>query len=87
MDIVTYALLKNSGGGGGGSIQKDSLPVASAFELGKIYQYIGENTLEFTNGCFYKCVEGETPGTYKWEGIGVEDPDTFEDDPIDFNNF
>ena len=73
-------------GGGGGSIQVDVFPTASAAELGNIYQYIGGNTLTYTNGCFYKCVVGDTPGTYKWEPISVEDPDTYEDDPIDFDH-
>ena len=74
-------------GGDGSSIQVTTFPTASASELGNIYQYIGSSTLEFTNGCFYKCVQGDTPGTYKWEPIGVEDSDTYEDDPIDFNNW
>ena len=73
--------------GGGGSSQVVSFPTASASELGKIYQYIGNNTLEYTNGCFYKCVVGETPGTYKWEAVGVEAQDTYEDEPIDFDNW
>jgi len=73
-------------GGSGDSIQVTSFPPASASEFGNIYQYIGNNTLEYTNGCFYKCVLGDTPGTYKWAPVSVEDPDTYEDDPIDFNN-
>lgn len=71
---------------GGGGSQVTTFPTPSAEELGNIYQYIGNSTLEFKNGCFYKCVSGTTPGTYEWEPISVEDPDTYEDDPIDFNN-
>ena len=72
-------------GGSGDSIQVTSLPVASASELGNIYQYIGNNTLQYTNGCFYKCVLDSTTGTYEWKGVGVEDPDTYENDSIDFD--
>ena len=73
-------------GGSGESIQVTTFPTASASELGNIYQYVGTTTLQYTNGCFYKCVVGSTPGTYEWKAVGVEDPDTYEDDPIDFNN-
>ena len=74
-------------GGSGDSIQVTSFPPASASELGNIYQYVGNNTLEYTNGCFYKCVPGITLGTYEWKAIVVEDGDVYEDDPIDFNNW
>ena len=72
--------------GGGGSSQVVTLPTASLSELGNIYQYIGGTTLQYKNGCFYQCVEGETPGTYEWSGISVEDPSTYEDDNIDFSH-
>lgn len=73
-------------GGSGDSIQVTSFPPASASEFGNIYQYVGNTTLQYKNGCFYQCVAGTTPGTYEWNPIGVEDPDTYEDNPIDFNN-
>ena len=73
--------------GGGGSSQVVTFPTASATELGNIYQYIGNDTLEYSNGCFYKCVVGSTPGTYVWQAIGVEAPSIYENDPIDFNDW
>ena len=72
-------------GGSGDSIQVTSFPPASASELGNIYQYIGSTTLQYKNGCFYKCVTGTTLGTFEWKAIGVEDPDTYENDSIDFD--
>ena len=49
---------------GGQSIQVDELPLASATEEGKIYQYIG-TTGTYKNGYFYECVESD--GVYSWE--------------------
>ncbi len=51
--------------------QKSTMPTASATYLNKIYQYIGEDTEEFTKGFFYQCistVDGETT-TYAWNEI------------------
>jgi len=81
---VQKAVQPNSGGG---SIQVKVLPTASATEFGNIYQYIGSSTLQYKNGCFYKCVNGTTPGTYEWSAVNVEDPTTYEDDPIDFDDW
>lgn len=55
----------------GQSIQVDELPLASADELGNIYQYVGE-TGTYTKGYFYECVsDGETPPTFSWkEAVG-----------------
>ena len=48
----------------GQSIQKEELPLASADELGNIYQYVGE-TGTYTKGYFYECVsDGESTPTY-----------------------
>lgn len=53
----------------GQSIQVEELPIASADELGNIYQYVGE-TGTYTNGYFYECVSdgGVTP-TYSWKEV------------------
>ena len=53
----------------GQSIQKEELPLASADELGNIYQYVGE-TGTYTKGYFYECVSngGVTP-TYSWKEV------------------
>lgn len=72
--------------GGGGSIQVTTFPTASASEYGNIYQYVGTTTTDYINGCFYQCKRDDTTGVYSWDPIGVEDPDTYETDPIDFNN-
>lgn len=54
-------------------IQVDTLPTASASNVGKIYQYIGSTTQDYTNGYFYKCVsDGEDPATYSWEEVAVQ---------------
>ena len=53
------------------SIQVEELPLASAEELGNIYQYVGE-TGTYTKGYFYECVsDGEIPPTFSWkEAVG-----------------
>ena len=53
----------------GQTIQVDTLPTASADNVGAIYQYV------LTNGYYYKCVEDTTasPSTYEWENIPVQD--------------
>lgn len=54
-------------GGGGSSIQVDSMPLASAEVLGKIFEYTGPSGT-YQHGFFYECVsDGETPATYSWE--------------------
>lgn len=73
--------------GGGGSSQVVTLPTPSASELGNIYQYIGSTTLQYENGCFYKCIYNTTTSSYEWAAILVEAHETYEDDPIDFNHF
>lgn len=52
----------------GQSIQKEELPLASADELGNIYQYVGE-TGTYTKGYFYECVQSS--GTYNWNQLEV----------------
>lgn len=44
-------------GGDGTNIQVEVLPERSEENLGKIYQYIGETTDDYTHGLFYECVE------------------------------
>lgn len=53
----------------GSQTQFTVLPTPSAALAGKIYQYIGNDTLTYINGWFYKCVEGETAGTYVWDEV------------------
>ena len=50
-------------------IQFFSMPSASADLVGKIYQFVGETSANFTKGLFYECVEvtpSTTPKTYTW---------------------
>ena len=53
-------------------VQTATLPTASADNLGKIYEYIGTTTLDYTNGLFYQCVFDGT-STYSWEVCDVVD--------------
>lgn len=59
---------------GGQVIQVNELPTASAEEEDKIYQYVGATTATLTNGFFYKCIsDGETPASYEWINIPVQE--------------
>lgn len=53
----------------GQSIQKEELPLASATELGKIYQYIGVSGT-YEHGCFYEC-KNESNNDYEWKELRV----------------
>ena len=49
--------------------QFSTMPTASADLVGKIYQFVGETSANFTKGLFYECVEvtpSTTPKTYTW---------------------
>ena len=54
-------------------IQVAVMPVVTSADEGKIVQYIGVTDATYTNGYFYKCIEGETAGTYEWEAISVQE--------------
>lgn len=45
--------------------QRNVLPTASASENGNIYQYIGADTTDLTNGFFYQC-KPDGAGGYEW---------------------
>lgn len=51
--------------------QYDTLPSASASNVGAVLQYIGTTTPNYINGYFYKCVNNG--GTYSWQNINVQD--------------
>lgn len=42
-------------GGGGASIQYAELPKGTEALVGKVYQYVGDTTMAYRNGFFYKC--------------------------------
>jgi len=59
---------------GGDTIQVETLPTASADELGNIYEYVGTTTANYINGRFYRCVSGGTSTpTYVWEEVDFGD--------------
>lgn len=59
--------------GGGQTIQVDTMPLASADNLGQILQYVGASGT-YQNGYFYECVsDGETPATYSWVAKSVQE--------------
>lgn len=67
-----HKLLPYMGGSSGQTIQVETLPTASADELGNVYQYIG-TTGTYTHGFFYECVsDGEATPTYSWEQTSVQ---------------
>jgi len=69
----------------GQSIQKEELPLASADELGNIYQYVGE-TGTYTNGRFYKCILDSS--AYSWSEIKmVENPVVYSETVPDINAY
>ena len=69
----------------GQSIQKEELPLASADELGNIYQYVGV-TGTYTNGRFYKCILNSS--VYSWSEIKmVEKPVVYSETVPDINAY
>lgn len=74
-------------GDGSSTIQIETFPAGSATDIGKIYQYIGVTDSLYRNGCFYQCILNTNIGVYEWKPISVEDPATYEDEPIDFSSF
>lgn len=55
-------------GGGGSSIQVETMPAASAENVGKIVQYVGA-TGSYEHGCFYECKDES--GSYVWRYIST----------------
>jgi len=53
--------------------QIKEMPLPGVFYIGKIYQYVGETTEAFENGCFYKCIMNEY-GKYIWIQILPQSP-------------
>ena len=51
--------------------QYDTIPTASASNVGQILQYIGSTNVNYTNGYFYKCINDG--GVYKWIAINTQD--------------
>ena len=47
--------------------QVSTMPAASASLAGKIYQYTGATTANYTHGYFYECIENS--GAYEWQNV------------------
>lgn len=59
-------------------IQVETLPTASANELGNIYEFVGTTTANYINGRFYRCVsDGASTPTYTWEEVDFGDGSVF----------
>lgn len=55
-------------------VQVPVLPAATSTNVGRIYQYIGDTTENYTNGKFYQNVLDSTSGTYSWIEKEVTSP-------------
>ena len=70
----TSGKFENSEDAGGQTIQYETLPTASADNLGDIVWYTGATAGGLVNGYTYKCVsDGENPATYSWVAIPTQD--------------
>ena len=49
-----------------------TMPTASSDYSGKIVEFIGATTADYTQGYFYKCVGSGTPTVYEWQQIDVQ---------------
>lgn len=67
-------------GSGGDSIQVSVMPSADASNLGKIVEYVGSTTAEYTNGFFYECTYDGS--VYKWEQKAVQECETIQLDAM-----
>lgn len=57
-----------------GESQVESLPVASASNVGEIHQYIGTTSGDYIHGYFYECVYND--GVYSWVNRPVQNDST-----------
>lgn len=54
------------------STQIDTMPEASVDNVGKIIQYTGDSTEDYTHGYFYECLYNEDTTTYEWVNINTQ---------------
>ena len=52
------------------SIQVDTMPAPNVVSFGKVYQYIGETTGDFTHNYFYECILESS--VYRWVNVTVQ---------------
>lgn len=53
-------------------VNANTLPTASATELGNIYLYTGETNENYTHGYIYECVSAGEPAVYSWSALEVQ---------------
>lgn len=82
---VQNAITELKGLADGATTQVAALPVASAANVNKIYQYTGATNANYINGMFYKCVydTNVNPAVYKWQII---DTSTSSADEVTYDN-
>ena len=54
------------------SISVNVMPTASEAVEGRIFQYVGETTTQYTQGYFYLCVNNACTNDYQWLQIDVQ---------------
>jgi len=52
-------------------VQASTIPTATASIAGKIIQYVGATTNDYTNGYFYECYETATTNVYDWRMVDI----------------
>lgn len=73
--VTAWNDLAYAGGGSDTSAslaQFDTMPTASADNLGDIVQYVGETDANYTNGYIYQCTGAGEPVVYSWTQIDVQ---------------
>lgn len=74
-DIVTKKYVDDGLADKQDIFQVKTLPTPEASLEGNIYQYVGATNTNYTNGCFYECVEvtpATDPKTYEWKEIPLK---------------
>ena len=66
------------------ALQYSTMPTPSASLVGKIAQYVGVTTSNYTNGYWYKCVGNGDPIVYSWDEIDTQAVDLSYVTPQDY---
>lgn len=74
VNLITWAYSEGPAMSGNTINVVSSLPAADYTTVGKVYQYMGTTTSDYTNGYFYTCVEipGSGASTYEWQQLSVQ---------------
>ena len=59
----------------GEKAQYDTMPIPDATQVGKVIQYTGNTTADYTHNYFYECIEdtSTSPSTYSWVNVQVQE--------------